>query len=75
MKGILEFNLPEEAEEHHRAIHATDWALAALDMDNYLRGRLKYEELSDDVDDALDKAREKLWESLENYNLSLNDIS
>lgn len=30
------------------------------DMDQYLRGRLKYEELTDEVDTALEAARTKL---------------
>ena len=47
MKAILEFNLPEESEEHIRAVHAMD-AWAALDeIRNMIRNHLKY-----DGDDA-----------------------
>jgi hypothetical protein len=36
MKATLEFNLPEESEEHLRAVHATDWYLVAWNMHQYL---------------------------------------
>ena len=43
MKAILEFNLPEESEEHIRAVHAID-AWAALDeIRNMIRNHLKYD--------------------------------
>jgi hypothetical protein len=36
MKAKLEFDLPEESEEHLRAVHATDWYLVAWNMHQYL---------------------------------------
>ena len=42
MKATLEFNLPEERDEHIRAVHAADaWALLD-DIDQELRRILKY---------------------------------
>jgi hypothetical protein len=42
MKATLEFQLPEEREEHIRAVHAVDaWALLD-DIDQELRRILKY---------------------------------
>jgi len=36
MKAKLEFDLPEESEEHIHAVHATDWYLVAWNMHQYL---------------------------------------
>ena len=60
MLAKLEFNLPEDEEEYRNAINGADYKLALEDMDNYLRGRLKYEELPEDVHKALQEARDKL---------------
>ena len=44
--AVLFFSLPEEQSAHLAAMHGLDWALVALDMDDYLRGRLKYDTLT-----------------------------
>lgn len=75
MKATLTFDLPEEAEEHLRSVQSLDWALTVMDMDNYLRGRIKYEELSDEVDEALEDVRKKLWEIQEEHGVSIHNIS
>lgn len=59
-KAILEFNLPEEQEDHKIALHGLDYKIALEDMENYLRGRLKYEGLSEEVRNALQEARDHL---------------
>lgn len=64
MEMILKFNLPEEQEEAERARKAADAFIVLFDYDQYLRGRLKYEELSEEVDEALRAARGKLRELL-----------
>lgn len=58
--GTLEFPLPEEREEHDTAVHAMDWKMVVLDMDNFLRGKLKYGHGYESVDEALEKARDEL---------------
>lgn len=60
MKGTLTFNLPEEQVEFLTAQKGIVYQGALQDMDNYLRGRLKHEELSDDVSKALQDARDYL---------------
>jgi len=42
MKAILEFNLPEDAEEFNVASKSMDWALLAWDIDQMIRSLLKY---------------------------------
>ena len=75
MKAILEYNLPDDIEEHRMAVHALDWALVSLEMDTYLRGRIKYGELPDAVEDALQEARDWLREAQDSRGVSIENIS
>jgi len=69
--ATLTFQLPEEQEEFYLAAKGADWRCALEDMDGYLRGRLKHEELTPDAAKALSEAREKLHEFLSERGLSL----
>ena len=69
MKGILVFNLPEEADAHHVAVHAMDWALTVWDFDQWLRSVIKYEGKDYDI------VRDKLHEILDERGISMEDIS
>jgi hypothetical protein len=69
--ATLTFTLPEEQEEFYLAAKGADWRLALEDMDNYLRGRLKHEDVSEDVAVALDAARERLYTLVAERGLSL----
>jgi hypothetical protein len=69
--ATLTFQLPEEQEEFYHAAKGADWRMALEDMDGYLRGRLKHEELTLDAAKALGEAREKLHEFLSERGLSL----
>jgi hypothetical protein len=71
MKGILEFNLPEDAAAFKEAQKGTDYLCALQDYDNYLRGRLKHEDLTKNVREALQAARDKLFEELKDRGLEL----
>ncbi len=71
MTATLTFQLPEEQEEFYLAAKGADWRMTLEDMDGYLRGRLKHEELTPDAAKALDKARQKLHEFLQERGLSL----
>jgi hypothetical protein len=69
--ATLTFTLPEEQEEFYLAAKGADWRIVLEDMDNYLRGRLKHEDLSEDVATALDAARERLYTLVAERGLSL----
>jgi hypothetical protein len=69
--ATLTFTLPEEQEEFYLAAKGADWRLVLEDMDNYLRGRLKHEDVSEDVATALDAARERLYTLVAERGLSL----
>jgi hypothetical protein len=69
--ATLTFTLPEEQEEFYLAAKGADWRIVLEDMDNYLRGRLKHEDLSEDAAVALDAARERLYTLVADRGLSL----
>ncbi len=60
--ATLTFQLPEETEEFETANKAAKVSCAIHEYDNYLRARLKYETLTDEVYHALELARNKLHE-------------
>ena len=61
-RAQLEFNLPEEEEDFRHACNGEDYYGALHAVDEHLRSRLKYEPLSLDVGEALEKVRKYLRE-------------
>lgn len=61
MKAILEFSLPEEANEHMQAVNGASWEAAMFDLDQHLRGIVKYGD-DDAAADIAQKIRDKLHE-------------
>ena len=74
MKATLEFNLPEDQDEFKLASDGGKWHLVAWDMDQYLRGVLKYGNEYKDADEALEKARDRLHELMDGHSVSLYDV-
>jgi hypothetical protein len=66
MKIVLEFDTIEEAQ---LAINGSKYAAALFEYDQYLRSKLKYETLPEDMYIAYQDSREKLREKLSEYNL------
>lgn len=64
MKATLEFNLPEEQDEFRVASDAGSTMSAVEDVLNYIRNRLKYEDLPADVAEALEEVRNRLLEAV-----------
>ena len=73
MKATLEFNLPEETNEHRAAVQALDWKYVVVDMDEYFRSQLKYQELHVEVDKALRAARVYLSERCNDNNVNIHE--
>ena len=71
MTATLTFTLPEEQEEFYYAAKGADWRIVLEDMDAHLRSRLKHEDLPEDVDKALDAARQHLYALVAERGLSL----
>jgi hypothetical protein len=63
--------LPEEAEDLDLARKGVDWKIVVEDMDAHLRSRLKYEDLPEDADKALDEAWQRLHDFVAERGLSL----
>jgi hypothetical protein len=57
MIAKLEFNLPEEEEQHRVAVNGHKWRRVAEKMDEWLRGKVKYGHEFKDADAALYGAR------------------
>lgn len=70
MKAILEFNLPEEDLEHKAAVNGGLYKSCLFELDQWLRSKLKYSELSDEAYKAFDETRTQLREL---YNESTQD--
>jgi hypothetical protein len=78
MKAILEFDLDErfDIEAHLRAVKSLDLAMTLYDMDQYLRSQTKYapDSISSEVYDALDVARDKLYEIMSERSIDLDEL-
>lgn len=76
MKATLKFDLPEERDEFTFATHGIDWYLLALDLDQWLRGELKYNVMLDErTGEAYEKVRDKIYELLGERGIDFNDVS
>jgi hypothetical protein len=71
-KVTIEFNTIEDQHELELCINASKWYSIVSDYSEYLRTKIKYGELSDDAYKAIEEAREKLHELLNDEGLKLN---
>lgn len=60
MIGILKFKLPEERDEFEVAQKAADYKIALFELDQWLRSRIKYHDLSTEHQDILQSVRDEL---------------
>jgi len=60
--AILRFKLPEEQSEFDLAYNGARLSVVIEDLDNYLRNRLKYDELSEEQYHCYERIRAKLTE-------------
>jgi len=71
MKATLTFNLPQEDHEYSNAVDGSKMRSVLWDLDQWLRAKLKYEELSDDKHDAFKATRDELRRLLIEENIDL----
>jgi hypothetical protein len=71
MKAILEFNLPQDQEEFDMAIKGREMAYALNDIRNYLRSRVKYEEMPAEKWETCDEIYQEFFRLLEQNNIKL----
>lgn len=69
MNTSLNFKLPEEQSDLQLALDAGKWRLVALDLDRWLRGKIKYEN-QNQID--ISEVRKYLGELMRNENLTFN---
>lgn len=76
MKGILEFDLNDfdETLAHKRAVSATNAYLVLLGVDDFLRNKMKYNELTEEVDAAFQEARDVLSALKNEHGINMNDL-
>ena len=60
MKATLTFTLPEEEHEYNNAVEGAKMRSILWDVDQWLRSKMKYEELSDGQFDAFKETRDHL---------------
>lgn len=65
----IEFNLPEEEYEFKGAINGDKYRSVLIDMDNHLRSKLKYSELTETKYDVYEEIRNKLNELINDEGL------
>jgi hypothetical protein len=74
VKAILEFNLPEEQDAHRHAINGGAYVAALAELDNLLRGDIKYNEgLPEDVAAKVREIRESLHSICAELDISVWD--
>jgi hypothetical protein len=74
MKAILEFNLPEDRDDHELAINAGKYYSIIWDIDQFLRNKTKYAEQGtpEPFTRAMYEVRDELWKLINEHNLDLN---
>ena len=74
-KVILEFDSVEEQEDIKSALDGYKWKLSMWDLDQHLRGIVKYEKGNPTSEqmDLVEKLREELRDIINGYGLNLND--
>jgi hypothetical protein len=71
MKAVLEFNLPEENHEFANATNASKMRSVLWELDQWMRAKLKYEELPDGQYDAIKQTRDQLRILLNDENIDI----
>lgn len=72
MKAVLEFNLPEDQDDFDTATNGWKYRSVLCDIDNFLRSKLKYEELPPGEDIAFEKARTELWNLVNEHKVDIH---
>ena len=72
--AILIYDLDEERSAYECAYHGLDWALVSWEFDQFLRGALKYGHKYKTADAALEAARDKLHEIIQEQGVSLEMV-
>jgi hypothetical protein len=74
MKAILEFDLPEEQDDHKLAVNAGKYYSVLWELDQYMRNQIKYAtaDTPELYSEAIQMVRDELWNLLNHNNLNLD---
>lgn len=72
MKAKLKFNLPEEQHEWRNAIDGSKMRSVLWELDQWLRGKVKYEDLTDEQFKVYQGCRDHLRTLLYEENIDLD---
>jgi len=70
MKAFIKFELPEEQEAFDESIDGPKAFSVIRDLDSYLRGKIKYHELTEEQETIYQEVRDTLGELVEDRNIS-----
>lgn len=73
MKATIEYNLPEDKFEYESAVQSVAMWGVLYDLQIELRAMYKYGGYTEEQSQIIELIREKLRESLNEYNVKLND--
>ena len=71
MKATLSFSIPQEQEEFELAQNGGKYKAVLKILDNWLRSKLKHEDLPEQEDKTMNSVRNKLHELLNEEEISL----
>lgn len=71
MKAVLEFDLPEEQDDFYTASNGWKYRSVIYDIDNFLRNKTKYEELTEEQYNAYNEVRTELWNLINEHTLDI----
>jgi len=74
MKVTVTYDFPDDEYKFKMSMLGRDLALAVVDLDNYLRDKLKHEKLTSEQDKIYEEIRTQLHEKLAEYNLNINKL-
>ncbi len=76
MKAILEFDLNDRDDNlaHNRCVKALDLVMALMEIDEELRVKIKYGDLTEEQYDTYEKVREFLHDTMNERGIFLNDL-
>jgi hypothetical protein len=74
MKAIIEFNLPEDNYEYNITNNASKYLSVLFDYDQWLRSKLKYDDVSGEELEIIQKCRDMLHQVLQENNVNIDDI-
>jgi hypothetical protein len=69
--ATLRYRLPDERDEYEAAYYGGTYRVILSELDQYLRSRIKYEDLPEPVGEALQLARQRLHDLAMEYGVEI----